>query len=80
METMNSYHNLRFAARRHWPQRLIPIGLALVLFTLLWRFMAHNILYWLLLLAVALLVWVASYGWRQALATLHNVIHRLEQL
>ena len=72
--------NLRFERRRralpHW---LIPVGLTLALFTLLWMLVPHSVLYWMLLPLLGVLAWVATYGWRQSLATLIALLHRLEQ-
>jgi hypothetical protein len=61
------------------PRRLILIGIILVIFTLLYAFIPDGILYWLLLLPLVILIWMASHGWRQALAALHEFIHGLEQ-
>ena len=84
METMNwteTDPNLRFERRpRPRPYRAIAIGVGLGIFTLLWRLIPSRTLYWLLLPTVAGLVWVASYGWRQALAILITLLIRFEQL
>ena len=76
----NTYGGLRFE-RRSWPihPRLIPIGLTLAVFTLLWWLVPASAMYWLILLLLAALVWMASYGWRQALAAIHDQLHRLEK-
>ena len=69
--------NLRFERRSQaLAPRLIPIGLALAVFNLLWVLVPHNAVYWLMLLLVSLLAWIASYGWRQALATLIALLIR----
>lgn len=74
------YANLRFE-RPIWTvrRRLALIGATSVVFTLLWWFVSRNTQYWIILLLIATLTWVASYGWRGALAAFHDVIHRLEQ-
>lgn len=73
--------NLRFERRRRpIPYRAIAIGVGLGIFTLLWRLIPPRTLFWLLLILVAGLVWVASYGWRQALAALITLLVRFEQL
>ena len=73
-------HGLRFARQsRPASRRLVSVGLAVVIFTLLWVLVPHSTLYWLLLPLVMVLVWIASYGWRQALVSLHELIHRLVQ-
>ncbi len=82
---MNQFNNtpfqgLRFApGRRGWPWRLILVALAAVVFTLLWWLLPPPVAYCLLVLPVLALTWVASYGWRQALATLIALLHRLEE-
>jgi hypothetical protein len=66
--------------RRPLPGRLIAVGAGLLIFTLLWFLVPHGALYWLLLPLLAALVWVVTYGWRQALAALHAQLHRWELL
>ena len=81
MDRADVYEGLRFQRRRRaFPRRIIPVGLALALFALLWAFLPHNALFWTLLPLLAVLVWVASYGWRQALAALIDVLQRLERM
>ncbi len=62
------------------PTRLITIVGALVVFTLLWKFVPHNSLYWLMLIVFGVTVWIASYGWRQALHLLSIQLERLVQM
>jgi len=80
MDMRSSYRGLRFERRSLTiAGKLIPVGLALIIFTLLWVLVPHSTLYWLLLPVSIVLVWMAGHGWRQALASLHNLLHRLEQ-
>jgi hypothetical protein len=73
--------NLRFERHpRSLPHRLIAIGVSLGVFTLLWTLVPQGALYWLLAPLLAGLVWAASYGWRQALAALIALLHRLQRL
>jgi hypothetical protein len=72
--------DLRFERRRTVPQRLIAIGGILAIFTLLWVVVPHGVLYWLGLFLLALLAWVASYGWREWLVVMIDILHRLERL
>jgi hypothetical protein len=60
--------------------RVIFFVLGGLLFTALWAFVPHGTLYWLLLPLIMGLVWMASYGWRQAIFVIHELIHRLENL
>ena len=72
--------NLRFERQPHpLPHRAIAIGSVLSIFTLMWILIPPGALYWLLLPLLAVLVWAASYGWRQSLAALIALLHRLEQ-
>ena len=80
MNNPEFYRNLHFETQpRFTMRRLIPIGILLGVFTMLWLLVSHSTLYWVLLLLIGGLTWVASYGWRQALTALHNLIHELEQ-
>jgi len=73
--------NLDFNGRSQAPRSgIIPVGIALILFHLLWRLVPNTTMYWLLLPLLAMLVWVASFGWRQALAALIALLLRLERL
>jgi len=80
MDKTDLYRGLRFDRQLSTvPRRLIPVGIALVLFTLLWLVIPPVALFWLLLLGLVVLVWMASYGWRQAVAALIALLRRLEQ-
>ena len=81
MEKGNIYRGLHFErpTRIRFP-RLIAMGLGVIFFSITWLCVPHNVLFWLLLLPVCGSIWVASYGWRQALTILLAWLHRLEQL
>lgn len=80
MNSSDFFNNLNFEDRRLSPtQRIIFVGSLLGGFALLWFSIGHGIVFWVLLLALGILGWVASYGWRQALSALHDFIHQLEQ-
>ncbi len=80
MNNPNPFSGLRFArVRPSLSHRAIFVGGCTIVFTLLWWIVAPATLYWLLLIAIGLLGWMASYGWRQALAALHDLLHQLEQ-
>jgi len=72
--------DLRFERRRAVPQRVLAIAGILALFTLLWAAVPRGVLYWLGLFLLAALAWVASYGWREWLAVVIGLLHRLERL
>lgn len=77
---MSEYAGLRFERpRRSIPSRMLGIGLTTLVFNLLWWRASHETLYWVLLVGITLQGWVASFGWRKALAALHELLYRLEQ-
>ena len=72
------FRNLHFASRASaMPRRLLHVGIALAVFTILWLLVPSSALYWLLLPLVAVVVWVASYGWRKALSVFHDLLHQI---
>jgi hypothetical protein len=79
--TSAQYKNLNFEQprRRRFPGRIFSIGVTITAFTLLWRFVPQPNLYWILLVLIGFMAWLASYGWRLALFAFHDFIHRLEQ-
>ncbi len=80
MNNAEVYRGLRFDRRpRVISESVLTIGAALVFFTLLWVFIPHGALYWLLLPLVGILVWVARFGWRSALSVIHSFMHYLEE-
>jgi len=80
MHETGAYQNLRFDKQpRRLPHRLIAVCLIMFFFTIFWRYVPHNALYWILLPILAILGWLATYSWRQALSSLILFLHRLEQ-
>jgi len=78
--TSTNFSNLRFDRQtRPIPRRLLLVVIMFGAFNLLWWLLPQNALYWVLLLTIIILVWVASHGWRQAMESLHTLIHELEQ-
>ena len=81
MDQTDAFRNLKFDPRsRQLPARLITVIAALVIFTILWRIVPTDLLYWLLALCFAVTVWLASYGWRQAISNLISFLQHLENL
>lgn len=80
MDKSNRYSNIRFE-RQAWffNRRLIAVGLAVVLFAICWLIVPSNILFFLLLIPIAGVVWVATYSWHQPFAILLGWIRRLER-
>jgi hypothetical protein len=81
MQKPNSFKNLNF---QHMPWylglRLIVIAAILVIFMLAWWIIPHEFLFFLLVPALAMILWAASYGWRISLSILLDWLHYLEQL
>ncbi len=80
MDRTEPYVNLRFAQRPRplLRSRLIPVAVVLTVFSVLWFLVPPSVLYWLLLLLLGVSVWIASYGWRQALRALIALLRRLD--
>lgn len=79
MNEHQAYEHLHFDRRiPAIPRPLIAIGGALTLFTVAWIILPKSILYLLLIVALTGLVWVASFGWQEALHRLIAWLQRLE--
>jgi hypothetical protein len=75
----SDFSNLRFEQKRRFiPGRTFLLGAVLTAFNLAWWFIPQNALYWLLLVSLGILSWLASFGGRNALFAIHNLIHFLE--
>jgi hypothetical protein len=80
MQNPNPFQNLRFVQPRPLPTRLIFVGATTLLCAGLWWLIPPSVLFWLMLVGVAVFAWVASYGWRDAIHALLALLRRLEQL
>ena len=82
MNKVPTYQNIRFDRRipRPFLKRALIVCLAIIISTVLWRSLPIGTQYWMWMPLVAILTWVASYGWRQALSSLIVFLRRLEQL
>jgi hypothetical protein len=80
MDNSNRFSKLHFE-RRAWflNRRLIAVGLAIMLFAIAWLTVPLNILFFLLLVPVAGVLWAATYGWRQPFSTLLGCLRRIER-
>jgi hypothetical protein len=76
MNNSNDFSKIRFD-RPRIPRRLLPVIIAAILFILIWRLASPGAVFWLGLIMTAILVWVASYGWRTALMALIDFLHYL---
>jgi len=78
MDKARPYQGLRFErTMRAISPRLAAIAIAIAVFGLLWWLVSPGGLFWLLLLSVIVLTWVASFGWRQAVSALVAFLERL---
>ncbi len=80
MNQNKTFHGLRFERpSRPIPRRLVAIAGTTMLFALLWWLLPPSVVFWFVLLAIAVLTWMASYGWREAVVALIALLHRLEE-
>ncbi len=81
MNKTGSVAGMRFErARQRIPGRVVVVAVAIAGFWLVWNRLPRDLSFWLLVIALAVLTWMASYSWRQAVAALIRFLHRLEQL
>jgi hypothetical protein len=79
MNEVPTYRNLRFDQPRWTPsRRMVAVVLIVIVFTLLWKFIHHTALYWMLAPLVTVMAWISTYGWRQALVDLIKFLSQLE--
>ena len=79
MNDHRNFQGLRFERPRRVPHKLIALVVTLLVVFALWSWLSHQALIWVLLPLGLMLVWVASYGWRMALAELIRWLRRLER-
>lgn len=81
MNQSEVYRNLRFERRPSTSlRRLLTVLLFIVIFTLLWKYVPHTTLYWILIPILGILGWLSTYSWRQALSSAITFLHRIERL
>jgi len=80
MDNTNAFRGLNFRVRpRRIPARVLIVGAAFLVFTLTWWVVPNGAFYWLFSPILLMLVWVASYGWRPAVARLIEFLQFLEE-
>ncbi|MGD8457502.1 MAG: hypothetical protein PVF83_14060 [Anaerolineales bacterium] len=81
MNNFQHFNNLNFDRTiNRIPRRLIPtIGIPIG-FSILWHFASPSTTFWFLFFSLAILSWAASYGWRQALTSLIDMLQQVAQL
>ena len=63
----NGFEQLNFGSKFRISQRTIFLALLQIGFAILWRTTPAQVLFWVLMLLICILGWMASYGWRIAL-------------
>jgi uncharacterized membrane protein YccC len=81
MNKPGSVSGMRFErTRQRVSMRLVAVVVAVALFWLAWTWVPRDAGFLLLVIATAVLTWMASYSWRQAVAAVIRCLHQLEQL
>ncbi len=81
MTNQSEYRNLNFQRRNTLlHRRATAITLGGVIFIAAWFLLPAPIMFALLLVIIIALVWMASYGWRDALFELSRFLDRLQQI
>ena len=81
MKRSGPFSHLHFDARpQALSSRVLVLGAAFLVLTVLWLIVPAVSLYWLLLPLILGLTWAASYGWRPALFVLVRYLDSLLKL
>jgi hypothetical protein len=81
MDILDQYRKLRLDRRiPAIPRTVVVLGIAGVVFSVIWAVVPAGALYWLLLPIVLVLVWLASFGWREGVSALIATLRRLENM
>jgi len=80
MNSENPFSHLRFEAPRF---RLLPrwmvILAILIIYSILWAILPTGVIFGVSLIVITILIWISSFGWRQAVSMLIDLLSRLEQ-
>ena len=77
MDDHQKYQGLNFErAKPHVPSALVSIIAASLVFTAVWLVLPRQASFLLTLIAVAVLTWMASFGWEEALESLIRFLER----
>lgn len=80
MAKQKTYENLEFDRRvGSLSKRTISLIVVPAIFTIMWFFLLPGTVYWLVLLLVTALTWVASFGWEKALAIFIGFLERQQR-
>ena len=73
------YENMEFKRLPKIPQHVIWQAVLMIAVRLLWVIIEPENYFWLVLIIVNILGWMASYGWRMALLDLRTWVDRLTE-
>ena len=80
MQENKPYRNLNFDRRvGNISKRTISLIAVPVAFTVIWFLLPTGAIYWLTLLMLAVLTWISSFGWEEALATFINFLQHQQR-
>jgi len=63
----NGFEQLNFGSKFRISRRTIFLALLQIGFAILWRTAPAQVLFWILMLVICILGWMASFGWKTAL-------------
>ena len=79
MSTQNNLSDFRFQ-RLRLPMKIIAVLPVVIFMALLWWLLNPITYFWFSLAIAAILAWIASFGWRQALINVIYFLNRLMKL
>jgi hypothetical protein len=80
MDKSNPFKGLRFERQPTIPRKPLVIGALVAAVGAVCLLVPQAVLIWVVLPFVAAILWVASFGWRHALAELQTLLRRLEHV
>jgi hypothetical protein len=78
MSNQNPFETFDFSPRRRFPRLVAIEAIALIGLLVLWSAAPGTLFICLLLPLVAVLIWIASFGWRQALSRFIEFLQSLD--
>ena len=75
----NTYETLEFKRLPHIPRRVFWQAGLMIAVRLLWGIIQPQNYFWMVLIIVNILGWMASYGWRMAIQDLRKLIDRITE-
>lgn len=75
----NTYENFEFKRLPKIPKHIIWQAVLMIAVRVLWGIIQPQNYFWMVLIIVNILGWMASYGWRMAVLDLRTQIDRITQ-